>query len=77
TGLGQREARECFQCSPETVSMYVNLLLLCTFSAYIDFFYRRYVKLPKDTHTPPEIRNNPRLYPFFRRVQGAIDCTHL
>lgn len=25
TGLGQREARECFQRSPETVSLYANL----------------------------------------------------
>ena len=40
-------------------------------------FYRRSVKLPNDRHTPAEIRDNPRLYPFFRRVQGAIDCTHL
>ncbi len=40
-------------------------------------FYRRYIKLPQDNHTPPEIRTNPRMYPFFRRVQGAIDCTHL
>lgn len=40
-------------------------------------FYRRYVKLPRHDHTPPEIRSNPRFYPYFRPVRGAIDCTHL
>ena len=40
-------------------------------------FYRCYVKLPRSDHTPPEIRRNTRFYPFFRRVLGAIDCTHL
>ncbi len=47
TGLGQREARECFQRLPETVSMYVNLLLPCTFGAYIDFvsIFRRILEM--------------------------------
>lgn len=40
-------------------------------------FYHRYVRLPSDARTPPEIRDNPSLYPFFRCVLGAIDCTHL
>lgn len=40
-------------------------------------FYRRYIHLPCDSRTPPEIRTNPRLYPFFRHCKGAIDCTHL
>lgn len=40
-------------------------------------FYRRYVKLPQHDHTPPEIRQNPRFYPYFCSVHGALDCTHL
>ncbi|KAJ3752391.1 hypothetical protein EV360DRAFT_6167, partial [Lentinula raphanica] len=27
--------------------------------------------------TPPQIRNNPRLYPFFQHAVGAIDGSHI
>ena len=41
-------------------------------------FYNDYVKLPH-THapTPPEIRNNPKFYPFFQGALGAINGTHI
>lgn len=35
-------------------------------------FYSKYVKMPPD-ETPPEIKNNPKLYPYFKYCRGAID----
>lgn len=35
------------------------------------------MKLPPSDQTPPEIRRNPRFYPFFKDVLGAIDGTHI
>ena len=41
-------------------------------------FYNQYVHLPPvDAPTPPEIRNNPKFYPFFKDALGAIDGTHI
>jgi hypothetical protein len=40
-------------------------------------FYNRYIKLPPKEQTPPEIQNNPKLYPFFKDCRGAIDGTHI
>lgn len=41
-------------------------------------FYGKYVKLPsEDSPTPPEIRANPKLYPFFKDCDGAIDGSHI
>lgn len=40
-------------------------------------FYNRYVKIPLHDHTPPEIRYNPKLYPFFKDCRGAVDGTHI
>ena len=40
-------------------------------------FYNRYIKLPDAQQTPPEIYNNPKLYPFFKDCRGAIDGTHI
>lgn len=40
-------------------------------------FYNRYVKLPSADQTPPEIRDDPKLYPFFKDCRGAIDGTHI
>ena len=40
-------------------------------------FYQRHVKLPAKDKTPPEIRCNPKLYPFFRDCRGAVDGTHV
>lgn len=39
--------------------------------------YSRYVKLPPPDQTPPEIASNPKFYPFFKDVLGAIDGTHI
>jgi hypothetical protein len=40
-------------------------------------FYGQYVKLPDATIIPPEIRNNPHYYPFFKHCLGAVDGTLL
>ena len=40
-------------------------------------FYNHYVKLPPAEQTPPEIWNDPKLYPFFKDCWGAIDGTHI
>ena len=40
-------------------------------------FCSRYVKLPPAEQTPPEIWNDPKLYPFFKDCWGAIDGTHI
>jgi hypothetical protein len=40
-------------------------------------FYNHYVKLPSTGQTPPEIWDDPKLYPFFKDCQGAIDGSHI
>ena len=41
-------------------------------------FYNNNVKLPlEDAPTPPEIQGNPKFYPSFKDVLGAIDGTHI
>jgi hypothetical protein len=40
-------------------------------------FYCRHVKLPENDKIPPEIRCNPKLYPFFKDCRGAVDGTHV
>ena len=41
-------------------------------------FYTENVKLPlEDTAVPPEIKNNPKFYPFFKDALGAIDGSHI
>ncbi|KAJ3816166.1 hypothetical protein EV361DRAFT_771435, partial [Lentinula raphanica] len=39
-------------------------------------FYDKYVKA-SEAGTPPQIRNNPKLFPFFRHAIGAIDGSHV
>ncbi|KAJ6532635.1 hypothetical protein B0H19DRAFT_858648, partial [Mycena capillaripes] len=64
TGLGNREQQERFQRSGDTIS---KSMLLVKPS-----FYASYVKLPPQ-EIPPEIRNNPHYYPFFKGCRGAVD----
>ncbi len=41
-------------------------------------FYNRYVTLPAvDDPTPSFIHDNPKSYPFFKDIIGAIDGTHI
>jgi hypothetical protein len=38
-------------------------------------FYPKHLHLPPD-ETPPEIKENSKLYPYFRNARGAIDGSH-
>ncbi|KAJ7593605.1 hypothetical protein C8J56DRAFT_711151, partial [Mycena floridula] len=69
TGLRNREHQERFQRSPETISKYFHRILNMLVSP---LFYGSYVKLPP-AKIPPEIRNNPHYYPFFKDCIGAVD----
>ncbi len=41
-------------------------------------FYTTYVRLPTTQDpTPPEIRNNPKFWPFLKGALGAIDGSHI
>jgi hypothetical protein len=41
-------------------------------------FYNKYVCLPRASDPcPPEIRRNPKFWPFFKDVLGAIDGSHI
>jgi hypothetical protein len=91
TGLSLGHVCERFQRAPETASKYVYLFiimiadLICYryFRKMLTFFssppfYNDYVKLPQtDAPVPPEIQDNPKLYPFFKDALGAIDGTHI
>ena len=93
TGGTLWDLQERFQHSPSTISKYgLHLVLMfCSFhnDSYSSIIYRildmvvsptfhnRYVKLLPAEQTPPEIQNDPKLYPFFKDCRGAIDGTHI
>lgn len=85
TGLGSRMLQERFQRSGSTISQYALLLLSCSClihshcryirkltKIFAGPFYRKYVKLMPD-ETPPEIRKNPKLFPYFEGCRGVMD----
>ena len=39
-------------------------------------FYKKYVKPLPANETPPEIKGNPKLYPYFKDCRGGIDGSH-
>ncbi|KAL0957210.1 hypothetical protein HGRIS_014896 [Hohenbuehelia grisea] len=69
TGLGNREHQERFQRSGDTISKYFHRILRMIVSPA---FYNSYVKLPS-ANVPPEIRNNPHYWPYFKDCLGAVD----
>ncbi|KAJ6593744.1 hypothetical protein B0H19DRAFT_887844, partial [Mycena capillaripes] len=71
TGCSSRMLQERFQRSADTIhkSIYTILLL------HVGSFYQKHVHLPAD-ETPPEIKDNPKLYPYFRNARGAINGSH-
>jgi len=92
TGLSLNHVCERFQRSMGTTSKSVlfffylfvaNLVCYRYFLKMLTFFssspfYNDHVKLPRvDAPIPPEIRNNPKFYPFFQDALGAIDGTHI
>ncbi|GLB38366.1 putative nuclease activity [Lyophyllum shimeji] len=74
SGGSNREMQERFQRSADTISKCFHRVLDLLISPQ---FYSRYVKLPSEEHTPPEIQKNPIFYPFFKDCLGAIDGTHI
>jgi hypothetical protein len=40
-------------------------------------FYTRYISLPDPDEVPPKIKENPKWFPFFKDVIGALDGTHV
>ncbi|GMI86646.1 hypothetical protein like AT5G41980 [Hibiscus trionum] len=57
--------------STETIHRYFKIVLRA-----ISKLYKLVIRLP-DESTPPEIRNNPRFYPYFKDCVGALDGTHV
>ncbi|GLB43967.1 putative nuclease activity [Lyophyllum shimeji] len=74
SGGSNREMQERFQRSADTISKCFHRVLDLLVSPQ---FYSRYVKLPSEDHTPPEIQKNPIFYPFLKDCLGAIDGTHI
>ncbi|OCB88108.1 rcc1/blip-II [Sanghuangporus baumii] len=75
TGMTNREAQNRFQRSADTISKTVHKIIDILVSPVI---YNAYVKLPRDyDDTPPEIKDNKKLYPYLRDCLGALDCTHI
>ncbi|CAK5270801.1 unnamed protein product [Mycena citricolor] len=71
TGATSRMLQERFQRSADTISKSVHTVLECLVGA----FYKKYVHLPLD-QTTPEVKSNPKFYPYFRNCRGAIDGSH-
>ncbi|KAL5480800.1 hypothetical protein ACEPAI_9740 [Sanghuangporus weigelae] len=75
TGMTNREAQNRFQRSADTISKTVHKIIDILVSPVI---YNAYVRLSRDTDdTPPEIKDNKKLYPYLRDCLGALDCTHI
>ncbi|KAF8332962.1 hypothetical protein F5887DRAFT_826507, partial [Amanita rubescens] len=74
SGASNREMQERFQRSGDTISKAFHRVLSYLTSPS---FYNRYIKLPPKNTTPPEIRTNKKLFPFFQNCLGAIDGSHI
>lgn len=91
TGLAIDHVAERFQHSKSTISEYGSLCyfgkkliwLIRHFRIILNIlsderFYNKYVHLPNVNDPVPEaIQNNPKWWPFFQNVLGAIDGTHI
>ena len=90
TGLSIRHTSEHFQQSNETISWCVLAHVLssihCILSRYfhkmvIIFssvpFYTTYVHMPAPDKVQAEIWSNPRFWPYFKDVIGALDGSHI
>ncbi|KAF8151550.1 hypothetical protein B0H34DRAFT_623302, partial [Crassisporium funariophilum] len=70
TGSSSRMLQERFQRSGSTISQSVYIRKLTKILA--GRFYRKYVQLMPD-EIPAEIRNNPKLSPYFDECRGTMD----
>ncbi|KAJ7314663.1 hypothetical protein DFH08DRAFT_623571, partial [Mycena albidolilacea] len=75
TGLAIDHVAEQFRHSHTTISHHFRKILDILSSPE---FYTKYVCLPAADDPPPEeIRQNPKWWPHFRNVLGALDGTHI
>ncbi|KAH8102344.1 hypothetical protein DFH11DRAFT_1472496, partial [Phellopilus nigrolimitatus] len=75
TGLSIRKAQDRIQRSADTISKCFRRIVDALTSMPV---YSAYIKLPKATDpTPAEIRDEPKLYPYFKNCLGALDGTHI
>ncbi|KAA8524970.1 hypothetical protein F0562_011392 [Nyssa sinensis] len=68
--LRTRAVQELFRYSGETISRHFNNVLNAIMAISLDFFQ------PSGSDIPPEIREDPRFYPYFRDCVGAVDGIH-
>lgn len=68
--LRTRAVQELFKYSGETISRHFNNVLNAIMAISLDFFQ------PPGSDIPPEVREDPRFYPYFRDCVGAIDGIH-
>ncbi|KAF9219212.1 hypothetical protein BS17DRAFT_655973, partial [Gyrodon lividus] len=73
TGLSTRHLQEHFQRGADTISKCTHWILNILVESPM---YQTYVKLPSDK-TPDWIKVKPKLFPFFKDCQGAIDGCHI
>lgn len=66
-----RAVQDRFQHSGDTIHRHFYSVL----NAFLQL-YKEYVTLPSST-TPPQIRHNPKLFPYFKDCIGAADGTHI
>ncbi|KAL2247197.1 uncharacterized protein LOC105176829 [Sesamum indicum] len=68
--LRTRAVQELFRYSGETISRHFNNVLSAIMTVSLDFFQ------PPKSDVPPEIREDPRFYPYFLNCVGAVDSIH-
>ncbi|KAJ8490164.1 hypothetical protein ONZ45_g13315 [Pleurotus djamor] len=74
TNSSVRKTAERFQRSFETISRSFRAVLQAFLSPD---FRTAYMTLPNEDRVPERIRNDPKLWPFFKDAIGAIDGSHL
>ncbi|KZV70863.1 hypothetical protein PENSPDRAFT_551914, partial [Peniophora sp. CONT] len=72
TGVTMRPLRNRFQHSSSTISRAFHQVLN---GLVCKEFYARHVFFPPD-ECPPEIRNNPKFWPYFKDCRGTTDGSH-
>ncbi|PSS09641.1 Nuclease [Actinidia chinensis var. chinensis] len=69
--LCTRAVQELFRYSGETISRHFNNVLNAIMAISLDFFQGA------GPDSPPEVREDPRFYPYFKDCVGAVDGIHI
>ncbi|XP_057480339.1 uncharacterized protein LOC130767481 isoform X1 [Actinidia eriantha] len=69
--LRTRAVQELFRYSGETISRHFNNVLNAIMAISLDFFQGA------GPDIPPEVREDPRFYPYFKDCVGAVDGIHI